>query len=143
GQRLNLVRALKKNPNTVFESTINYKGFGHLTLNDKNTFSTIQNAIGNDTRPYITIVNEAGLPIERNNKPTYKNIGTLEAGASILMIPNEFRGFTQYIPLYLTKQSLSNDNRAFNEVKKGIEEFYKGANNVWGSGIDQWIYVVR
>lgn len=104
------------------------KGYGYLnTQLDK---TTIANAVAGDMRPYLSIVDNVGHPITKPGTKSVeiKGLG-LKPGAVVLMLPNNIgekvngKPIDTYIPIYVTKSTLSKDKKIHDLVFNSISKY--------------------
>lgn len=116
-----IVRQLRKTiiqTNETIHTTIIGKGFGYF--NKRGDKFTISNAIGKDTRPYISIIDNTGRPITTRGTVSIELQGAgLKAGATVLMVPNN----DVYVPMYLTKNTISRDKGIHELVYNSIKSY--------------------
>jgi hypothetical protein len=102
------------------------KGFGFLNTN--NVTSTVANAIGDDTRPTITVVQKNGRPYETGRIMLTPAKG-MKKGATVLLVPNETPFGTMYVPLYLRKEKLSKDPAIHQKVSDSVVAYLNHNTN--------------
>jgi hypothetical protein len=103
---------------TEVKATVTSKGFGYLNTRKEKT--TIGTAIGKDTRPYLSVIDNTGRPIATRGTTSIEIKGTgLRSGAAVLMLPNG----DVYIPVYVTKNTLSNDKNIHNIVLESVTKY--------------------
>lgn len=107
--RRNLIQKIREDPNSLTNYKIVTKGFGYFNTNDRGVTSTIKAAIGDDTRPILSYVNENGEPVGILHASPLASTGDLMSGSTILLIPNETGSETVYVPMYMTKKQLKGE----------------------------------
>lgn len=102
--KLRAIRQRIISTGTEVKAKVTHKGFGYL--NTRREKFTIKDAVGKDKRPYVTVIDNTGRPIALRGTRSIDIKGAgLKAGATVLMVPNG----DVYIPIYLTKNTLSTD----------------------------------
>lgn len=115
--RLARMQIIEAGEGATFTSKITSKGFGYLNTNRKTVKTTVKVAIGDDTRPRISVIDNTGkgLPIGKMDViqpsakagPDDKLMPGMRYGATVLWVPNETSDGTKFVPMYLTKNKLS------------------------------------
>lgn len=106
-----------------FTTTVASKGFGYLNNNRSTVLTTVGTAIGNDTRPLISIVDDNGRPEKQGlNVRDIQGVG-FTPGSTIILLPNETKNGTEFIPMYLTKAKLGEDSAVLDRVTGQVEKF--------------------
>lgn len=127
-------------------STVATKGFGYLNTRSEKT--TLSNAFGKDTRPYLSVIDNTGRPITTRNTKSVEIQGLgLKAGAAVIMMPNN----GVYVPIYVTKNTLSTDHTIQDAVVDSVSKYLsdgakkhlnlEGKNGVFGA--EAYVYVTE
>jgi hypothetical protein len=129
----------------TFETTVTKKGFGYLNKNSPLLQTTVANAIGKDTRPFITVLNKEKVPslVDRDITPRYSTSDKMKAGATMIMLPNETAEGTVYMPFYLKKGKIGADTAILDKVYDSIVAFLGSADSSQLNVARDYVHISR
>lgn len=127
-----------------FRAVVTDKGFGFLNLNRRNLQLPLDVAFQGDNRIHISTVDGAGRARDMKNGLVYqRNIKDLIPGATVFFIPNEMNNGTIYIPMYASKQQLSQNHEILGKVVSSVSEYLKTGSRRFLSDAEKYIYITN
>lgn len=124
-----------------WEADVTQTGFGFANKGDNRGYKTVDDATEKDSKVVLAI-KQSGTFIGEGGQVQATRFGiNIKEGATVLMLPNNVNGQNVMIPVYVTKKSVSTDEKIKNVVSSGIQEYLSTGDKKALNAARDYIYI--